>query len=127
MERTQVLELMGNLKLYGMRVAYDEIMGNAIKRKHEPPRIVGDLLTAVNGGAIPGQRDGVKAGHLGESGATQQGARSGSLPCRRLCLEDQGLLISPVSGSTVSAMAWFCSARSAGVAGRRRPADCFRR
>ena len=46
MERTQVLELMGNLKLYGMRVAYDEIMGNAIKRKHEPPRIVGDLLTA---------------------------------------------------------------------------------
>ncbi len=37
---------MGNLKLYGMRVAYDEIMGNAIKRKHEPPRIVGDLLTA---------------------------------------------------------------------------------
>ena len=27
MERTQVLELMGPLKLYGMRSAYDEIMG----------------------------------------------------------------------------------------------------
>ena len=40
----QVLELMGHLKLYGMRVAYDEIMGNAIKRQHEPPKIVGDLL-----------------------------------------------------------------------------------
>jgi DNA replication protein DnaC len=46
MERTEVLELMGALKLYGMRSAYDEIMGVAIKRQHEPPRIVGDLLQA---------------------------------------------------------------------------------
>ena len=37
---------MGALKLYGMRAAYDEIMGVAIKRQHEPPRIVGDLLQA---------------------------------------------------------------------------------
>ncbi len=44
MERTQVLELMSNLKLYGMRSAYDEIMGNGIKRQHEPPQIIGDLL-----------------------------------------------------------------------------------
>ncbi|MGO4356023.1 IS21-like element helper ATPase IstB [Rhizobium sp. RAF36] len=44
MERTDVLELMSTLKLYGMRSAYDEIMGNGIKRQHEPPRIVGDLL-----------------------------------------------------------------------------------
>ncbi|WP_169310777.1 hypothetical protein [Cereibacter changlensis] len=27
-----------------MRSAYDEVMGNGIKRQHEPPRIVGDLL-----------------------------------------------------------------------------------
>ena len=46
MERTQILDLMGNLKLYGMRSAYDEIMGTALKRQHEPPRIVGDLLSA---------------------------------------------------------------------------------
>jgi DNA replication protein DnaC len=46
MERTQVLELMGNLKLYGMRSAYDEVMAAGIKRQHEPPRIVGDLLSA---------------------------------------------------------------------------------
>jgi DNA replication protein DnaC len=46
MERTQVLDLMGTLKLYGMRSAYDEIMATAIKRQHEPPRIVGDLLSA---------------------------------------------------------------------------------
>ena len=44
MERTQILDLMSNLKLYGMRSAYDEVMGNGIKRQHEPPRIVGDLL-----------------------------------------------------------------------------------
>lgn len=46
MERTEVLDLMGVLKLYGMRSAYDEIMGVAIKRQHEPPKIVGDLLQA---------------------------------------------------------------------------------
>jgi len=44
MDRTDVLELMATLKLYGMRSAYDEVMGNAIKRQHERPRIVGDLL-----------------------------------------------------------------------------------
>ena len=34
------------LKLYGMKAAFDEIIGTAIKRQHEPIRIVGDLLTA---------------------------------------------------------------------------------
>jgi DNA replication protein DnaC len=46
MERTQILDLMGELKLYGMKVAFDEIMTTAVKRQHEPQRIVGDLLTA---------------------------------------------------------------------------------
>ena len=46
MERTQVLDLMGTLKLYGMRSAYDEVVAAGIKRQHEPPRIVGDLLSA---------------------------------------------------------------------------------
>jgi DNA replication protein DnaC len=44
MERTQILDLMGSLKLYGMRSAYDEVMAAGIKRQHEPPRIVADLL-----------------------------------------------------------------------------------
>ncbi len=35
---------MSTLKLYGMRSAYDEVMAGGIKRQHEPPRIVGDLL-----------------------------------------------------------------------------------
>ena len=46
MERTQIFELMSELRLYGMKAAYDEIMTMGIKRQHEPPRIVGDLLQA---------------------------------------------------------------------------------
>ncbi len=46
MERTEVLDLMGSLKLYGMRAAYDETLAVALKRKHEPQRFVGDLLKA---------------------------------------------------------------------------------
>ena len=33
MERTDILELMSALKLYGMRAAYDEVMTNGIKRR----------------------------------------------------------------------------------------------
>src|SRR6201993_3534635 len=46
MERTEVLDMMGELKLFGMRGAYDETLATAIKRKHEPQRLVGDLLKA---------------------------------------------------------------------------------
>ncbi len=46
MERTEILAAMGNLKLYGMRSAYDEIITTAVKRSHEPQRVVGDLLSA---------------------------------------------------------------------------------
>jgi DNA replication protein DnaC len=46
MERTEILELMSTLKLFGMRAAYDEVMASGIKRRQEPPRIVGDLLSA---------------------------------------------------------------------------------
>jgi DNA replication protein DnaC len=57
-ERTDILELMSTLKLFGMRAAGacpragrrpdpgDEVMTSGIKRRHEPPRIVGDLLSA---------------------------------------------------------------------------------
>jgi DNA replication protein DnaC len=46
MERTEILAAMGGLKLFGMRAAYDEIVATAIKRQHEPPRVIGELLTA---------------------------------------------------------------------------------
>ncbi|MBN9064150.1 MAG: ATP-binding protein, partial [Rhizobiales bacterium] len=46
MERTELFEIIGDLKLFGMRASYDEIMATSIKREHEPPRIVGDLRKA---------------------------------------------------------------------------------
>ena len=46
MERTEILTTMSALKLYGMKAAFDEIIATAVKRQHEPQRIVGDLLTA---------------------------------------------------------------------------------
>jgi hypothetical protein len=46
MERSEILTAMDSLKLYGMKAAFDEIITIAVKRQHEPQRIVGDLLTA---------------------------------------------------------------------------------
>jgi DNA replication protein DnaC len=46
MERHDVLDLMGQLKLAGMRAAYDEIAAAGVNRKHPIVRIVGDLLAA---------------------------------------------------------------------------------
>ena len=46
MERTELLDMMATLKLYGMRSAYDEILAAALKRQHEPQRFAGDLLRA---------------------------------------------------------------------------------
>jgi DNA replication protein DnaC len=46
MDRTQIFDFMSELKLFGMRAAYDEVMAQAIKRQHEPPQVIGDLLAA---------------------------------------------------------------------------------
>ena len=46
MERTEILDMMGTLKLFGMKSAYNETLATAIKRKHEPQRFVGDPLRA---------------------------------------------------------------------------------
>ena len=46
MERSQVLDAMSQLKLYGMKAAYDETIATAVKRQHEPQQIIGDLLNA---------------------------------------------------------------------------------
>jgi DNA replication protein DnaC len=58
MERSEILELMAKLKLFGMRAAGacpraarsadpgDEVMTTAIKRQYEPARIIGELLAA---------------------------------------------------------------------------------
>jgi DNA replication protein DnaC len=46
MERSEILGAMGELKLYGMKAAFDEIVSAAVKRQYEPSRVVGDLLRA---------------------------------------------------------------------------------
>jgi DNA replication protein DnaC len=46
MERHDVLELLAELKLYGIRAAFDEIIANGVKRQHPVHQIVGDLLKA---------------------------------------------------------------------------------
>ncbi|MDA0369720.1 MAG: ATP-binding protein, partial [Proteobacteria bacterium] len=46
MDRSEILDAMSTLKLHGMRGVYDEIITTAVKRQHEPPRVIGDLLTA---------------------------------------------------------------------------------
>ena len=46
MERSAILATMGELKLYGMKAAFDEIITTAVKRQHEPQHVVGDLLSA---------------------------------------------------------------------------------
>lgn len=46
MERSHVLDAMGQLKLYGMKAAYDDVMATAVERQHDPQHVVSDLLNA---------------------------------------------------------------------------------
>ena len=46
MERHEIREMMGELKLAGMRAAFDEVLTNGVKRQHAAQQIVGDLLAA---------------------------------------------------------------------------------
>ena len=46
MERTEIIATMGTLKLYGMKAAFDQIITAAVKRQHEPQRVIGDFLAA---------------------------------------------------------------------------------
>ncbi len=46
MDRSEILSTMNALKLHGMKNAYDEIIATAIKREHQPDRVVSDLLTS---------------------------------------------------------------------------------
>ena len=46
MDRADIMAAMGELKLYGMRAAYNELMAVAVRRQHDPRQIVGDLLAA---------------------------------------------------------------------------------
>ena len=42
MERHEIIELMGQLKLAGMRAAYDEVITAGVRAQHSVQRIIGD-------------------------------------------------------------------------------------
>jgi DNA replication protein DnaC len=46
MERSEILDLMGQLQLAGMRAAYDEIVSVGVKRQHGVEKVIGALLKA---------------------------------------------------------------------------------
>ena len=46
MERHEIMDLMKELQLYGMRQAFDEIIATGLKRQHPVQQIVADLLKA---------------------------------------------------------------------------------
>ena len=46
MERHEIMDLMKELQLYGMRQAFDEIIASGLKRQHPVQQIVADLLKA---------------------------------------------------------------------------------
>jgi DNA replication protein DnaC len=46
MERHDVMAMMAELSLAGMRAAYDEVMRDGLKRQRSPQQILGDLLAA---------------------------------------------------------------------------------
>ena len=41
MERQEILAIMDELKLAGMRAAFDDVVANGLKRQHPVPQIVG--------------------------------------------------------------------------------------
>jgi DNA replication protein DnaC len=46
MERSEILDMMGQLQLAGMRTAYDEIVSAGVKRQHGVEKVIGALLKA---------------------------------------------------------------------------------
>ena len=80
----------------------------------------------VNDGAIPGQTGGVKVGH-GDGGCDARRGPIGPLRASAPLVEDQVAEISPVSGSTASSVAWFCSALLSEAEGWLRLVDCLSR
>ena len=84
MDRADIMAAMGELKLYGMRAAYDELMAVAVRRQHEPRQIVGDLLAAEINEIAPACR------HRFETAGEGDRSRARSGPCasgssRRAC------------------------------------------
>jgi hypothetical protein len=96
MERSEILATIGELKLYGMKATFDEIITTAVKRQHEPQRIVGDLLTGEITekqawrqlpGASVQRRAGGRDRHPEESSCPRNRRRRHSRRCQRPVLQ----------------------------------------
>mgnify|MGYP003472485227 FL=1 len=46
MERSEILDMMGQLQLAGMRAVYDEVVSAGVKRQHGVEKVIGALLKA---------------------------------------------------------------------------------
>ena len=46
MERSEILASMGELKLFGMKAVFNQIVITAVKRQHEPQQVIGDFAGA---------------------------------------------------------------------------------
>ena len=46
MERAKILAAMVELKLFGMKAAYDDIITAAVRRQHDPQAVIGEFLKA---------------------------------------------------------------------------------
>ena len=53
MERHDILEAMGELKLYGMRASFDEIAGKGLVRRDELYPLVASLIRAERTQVLP--------------------------------------------------------------------------
>ena len=97
MERHELLDMMAQLKLAGMRAAYDDILADGLKRRRPVQQIIGTLLKAENRrqegtiDQVPDDlrkaADGQGAGRLrlrrlARQRASDPGARHGRLPGR---------------------------------------------
>lgn len=46
MERAEILAQLGELKLHGMKAAFDQILTTAVKRQHDPQQVIGAFVVA---------------------------------------------------------------------------------
>ena len=134
MERTEVLAMMGELRLYGMKNAYDELLATAVKRQHEPQRFAGDLLKAeISEKQARSRRAAAAEAPLDERGPVESVGvwkfRSGRPVSRRGTVaqrprpEEQDNVMTAVSAGvrTVDGVRWAEMSASLGMIGDRSP------
>jgi hypothetical protein len=103
MERTEILDPMGELKLFGMRGAFDEVMANGLKRRHEPQQIIGELLKAEVAEK--------EARHC--QAATRQGLQTSTSRARQ-SMRHWSAILQPAASSPSSAMSSWSAGTGSG-------------